>query len=268
MSATDVDNWLTQRTTASSTFDAFAERVAAVGVAVLIVTGFLSSYTTLRDLAVEVGQFPTWLAPVVPLSFDVGIVVLSLKVLLAARAGRTAPVLRALVLTLSVTTVLANGASSPHLVGRLLHAVPSAMFVVCFETLVTAARHQALRELGTDLTRSPFRLARWLLAPQQTWTAWRADVLSDSIAPEPPSPMAPVSPPKPRAVRSAPRPPRAPRSQDSRLDAAVRLLHERPGLSAAALSEALTGDGFPVSVRTANRVRQQAQNRLQGGDVS
>ncbi len=58
---------------------------------------FVASWETLRDLAASVGGFSPWLAPVVPLSFDLGIVVLSLKVVLAAREGRSATALRALV---------------------------------------------------------------------------------------------------------------------------------------------------------------------------
>jgi len=126
--------------------DVVAERAAAIGVGVLIATGFLASYTTLRDLAAGVGGFPGWLAPVVPLSFDVGIVVLSLKVVLAARAGRRARVLRVLVVALSATTVLVNGAAASGLAGALLHAVPSAMFVICFETVAAGARSTALTE--------------------------------------------------------------------------------------------------------------------------
>ncbi len=63
--------------------------------------GFVASWETLRDLAASTGGFSPWLAPVVPLSFDLGIVVLSLKVVLAAREGRSATALRDLVVALS-----------------------------------------------------------------------------------------------------------------------------------------------------------------------
>ncbi|MCI2238119.1 DUF2637 domain-containing protein [Paenibacillus sp. TRM 82003] len=278
MSTANADDWLTHRASASrspaASFDVLAERAAGVGVAVLIVTGFVSSYTTLRDLAVEVGQFPGWLAPVVPLSFDVGIVVLSLKVLLAARAGRTAPVLRALVLILSIATVLANGASSPHLVGRLLHAVPSAMFVVCFETVVTAARRQALRERGSDATDARFRPVRWALAPRQTWTTWRTSVLTDPAEPAPavarpeptPLPAAEAALPRPLPQPTAPEHPSRPRPSTSgkadRLSVAAAIVRDQPDVTAAALAQALDAAGFPVSVRTAQRIRQEAREQL------
>jgi len=180
--------WRTASTStgeSGSRLDVAAERAAAIGVGLLIVTGFASSYTTLRDLAVNVGGFSGWLSPVVPLSFDVGIVVLSLKVVLAARAGRDARALRALVLALSTATVVANGVASSTLVGRLLHAVPPAMFVVCFETLAATARHDAhARRLAArggpeeDIALLPvLTTARWLLAPRETWSIWRSRVL-------------------------------------------------------------------------------------------
>ncbi|NAZ85232.1 DUF2637 domain-containing protein [Kineococcus indalonis] len=178
------DRWLAERSAeeGAGRFDVLAERAAAIGVGVLIVTGFAASYTTLRDLAAGVGGFPPWLAPVVPLSFDVGIVVLSLKVVLAARAGRSARLLRALVVALSVATVLVNGAAAQGLTGWLLHAVPPAMFVVCFETLAAGARHAALHARGSEQQeqRPSLPAARWLLAPRQTWRLWREHVLTIS----------------------------------------------------------------------------------------
>jgi hypothetical protein len=57
------------------------------GLVVLILVGFAASYRTLRDLAASVGGYPTWLAPAIPLSFDLGIVVLSLKVARAEGEG-------------------------------------------------------------------------------------------------------------------------------------------------------------------------------------
>ncbi|GAA4972493.1 DUF2637 domain-containing protein [Kineococcus glutinatus] len=182
------DRWLTQRASQqqrerTDPFDVMAERAAAAGVGVLIVTGFAASYTTLRDLAADVGGFPPWLAPVVPLSFDVGIIVLSLKVVLAARAGRSARLLRALVIALSTATVLANGAASHSITGWLLHAVPPAMFVICFETLAASARHTALTTRAGAQQKQSLPLARWLLAPRPTWRLWREHVLATALPP-------------------------------------------------------------------------------------
>lgn len=177
--------WRTASTAARQSgarLEVAAERAATIGVGLLIVTGFASSDTTLRDLAVNVGGFSSWLAPVVPLSFDVGIIVLSLKVVLAARAGGDVRVLRALVLVLSAATVVADGAASSTVVGRLLPAVPSEMLVVRFETLAASARHDAharrLTDRGgaeEDVALLPvLTTARWLLAPRETWSIWRA----------------------------------------------------------------------------------------------
>ncbi|WP_432561771.1 DUF2637 domain-containing protein [Kineococcus sp. SYSU DK003] len=285
---------------ATSNVDTLAERAAAVGVAVLIITGFIASYTTLRDLATTVGQFPTWLAPVVPLSFDVGIVVLSLKVLMAARAGHRSLGLRTLVLTLSVATVVANGASADHLTGRLLHAVPSAMFVICFETVVSSARRAALATADGQPTPGPFRPARWLLAPRATWNRWRVHVLTDHQPPslvhqatQPLAAMAAFIRPTTAAglpsveenssddqsvtgasVASAPRAPNegstsrsASSSKALRLQAARTILRNQPDITSAALAEALTAVGHPVSLRTAHRVRDEVRAAAQGDDA-
>ncbi|NAZ80445.1 DUF2637 domain-containing protein [Kineococcus sp. R8] len=282
MSTAHLDDWLTRRAASpraaarsAATFDLLAERAAGIGVALLIVTGFVSSYTTLRDLAVAAGHFPLWLAPVVPLSFDVGIVVLSLKVLLAARAGRTAPVLRALVLVLSVATVLANGAMSVDPVGQLLHAVPSAMFVVCFETIVTAARREALHQRRTAVVDGRFRIARWVLAPRLTWSEWRAEVLTEwpaagrGASPSPTTvPFEPVSVAVP-AVRSlvpsvavSRVPSRGDGQRPDRLAVAMAIVRDQPDVTAATLADTLLAAGFPVSVRTAQRIRGDARELL------
>ncbi|WP_369054846.1 DUF2637 domain-containing protein [Kineococcus terrestris] len=273
----------------TSRFDQTVERVAALGVTVLIAIGFTASYTTLRDLAAEVGGFPPWLAPVVPLSFDVGIVVLSLKVVLAARAGRRARLLRTLVITLSALTVLANGAASPTWSGRLLHAVPPAMFVVCFETVAAGARRAATDELAPPTREPQLPLARWLLAPRETWNLWRERVLAGPIAAPARAPheqaaaadrprhgletgaevedvvtdgrdrcreRAPVG-----AVPGAPL--RAGRAPDgARLDVAVAELRRRPHTTAVVLADVLRTAGHEVSVRTAQRVRADAERLL------
>jgi hypothetical protein len=256
-----------------------AERAAAAGVAVLIIIGFVASYTTVRDMAVEVGDFPAWLAPVVPLSFDVGIIVLSLRILLAAGDGRPARVLRALVLLLSVATVVVNGVASDSLAGRLLHAVPSAMFVICFETVIVSAQHRALGAEPTPPD-TRFRTARWLLAPRSTWTTWRAHVLTDGNAgssqaartatapaslgesrrPEVAQPQRPRRAPRPSTTARTP-PPRG--RADDRLTAARDVLTRNPDLSASALAARLTDLGYPVSTRTAQRIRDTARRYLQ-----
>jgi hypothetical protein len=123
--------------------DRAIELAVAAGVAVLVAIGFITSYETLRGLAVTDGGFTPWLAQAVPLSFDLGIVVLSLKIVAAARQGRRTVLLRVLVAALSTSTVAVNSTASSGTAGRLLHAIPPAMFVVCFEGLVADARRAA-----------------------------------------------------------------------------------------------------------------------------
>ena len=122
------------RTSPGTDTDAAAQRLDRAidlaitsGLVVLVLVGFAASYRTLRDLAAAAGGYPAWLAPAIPLSFDLGIVVLSLKVARAAREGRTAPVLRLLVAALSTATLAANAAAATTPAARLLHAVPPAM---------------------------------------------------------------------------------------------------------------------------------------------
>lgn len=238
------------------------------GVAALIVIGFLTSYETLRNLAATDGGFPLWLAPAVPLSFDLGIAVLSLKIVAAARQGRRAVLLRLLVACLSVSSVAVNSTASTGTAGRLLHAVPPAMFVVCFESLVASARRAA-----TAGRRRPRpAIWPWLLAPWPTFTSWRARVLitdraASSAASGPARPgtartsgrqrpsARPVEQPRPTppaAVSS-----RAPASagDTDRAACARRAFAERPGLTAPALADHLRTHGHPVSVRTAQRIR-------------
>lgn len=181
---------MTQRQPPARTLaDTVTEAVVAAGVAVLVVIGFAASYDTLRFLAVVEGGFPTWLAPAVPLSFDLGIVVLSLKVVTTARQGRAALTLRALIVALSAVTVAVNGSASHGLAGQLLHAVPPAMFVICFETVIATARRRALADQPGTRAVTGRRMAAWLLAPRASWRRWRTAVLQEAAT----QPHQPVS---------------------------------------------------------------------------
>lgn len=243
--------------------DRIIDAAIMVGLAVLILVGFATSYRTLRDLAATTGGYPTWLAPAVPLSFDLGIVVLSLKVARAAREGRTAPVMRLLVAALSATTVIANAAAATSPTARLLHAVPPAMFVVCFESVVISARRQALDRQGLLPQPLPrIRAVRWILAFPSTWAAWRTMVLTDPPSPGAPAGSPPVASPVPTpapvpalAVPARPTdPPATPRSPNRDAHAAA-LLATHPALSSAHLARRLGEAGWPVSQRTAQRLR-------------
>lgn len=238
-----------------------------VGLGVLILVGFATSYRTLRDLAASEGSYPVWLAPAVPLSFDLGIVVLSLKVARAAREGRTAPVLRLLVAALSAATVVANAASATSPTARLLHAVPPAMFVVCFETVVISSRRTALEARG--LLPSPLprlRPVRWVLAFPSSWRRWRLMVLELDPPTGASGPLSRASVPAVEApakvvVSATPiDPARDPQKSlpppvAGRDEVAAKLLSDSPHMSTAELVRQLGAAGWQVSSRTAQRIR-------------
>lgn len=135
--------------------DRAMDAAITTGLTLLITVGFATSYRTLRDLAITEAGYPPWLAPTVPLSLDLGIIVLSLKVVRTARDGRTALTLRLLVIGLSLVTVLANASAADTLTASLLHALPPAMFVICFESIVITQRRDALAARGSCPSHSP-----------------------------------------------------------------------------------------------------------------
>lgn len=240
--------------------DRAIELAVAVGVAILVAIGFITSYETLRLLAITDGGFAPWLAPAVPLSFDLGIVVLSLKIVAAARQGRHALVHRAHVAGLSVATVAVNGTASTGTAGRLLHAIPPAMFVICFENLVTDARRAAL--LGRPSRTSTFKGG--LLAPVSTVRRWRDDVLQSRASDAPTKATAQpasrplkaqrVAVPGRLAVAAMERPATGPDAREALVREALR--HD-PRLTAPALVRALHDHGHDVSVRTAQRLKSR-----------
>lgn len=258
--------------------DRAAAAVVGAGVVLLVFVGFTASYATLRDLAVSAGRFSPWLAPIVPLSFDLGIVVLSLKVVLAAREGRSAVLLRLLVAGLSASTVVTNASAAPTLIGRLLHAIPPAMFVVCFESVTGSARRGAMRAQGAAVTVPSVRPLLLLLAPLVTCRNWRREVLEElrrTPASAVPAPGFGSMPMRERAAESATALQSAKEAtlrhrpghtggavggdaSQARLRYAQAELRANPKLTAAALADLLRLGGHPCSVRTAQRVKAQA----------
>jgi hypothetical protein len=257
-----------------SGIDAAIDAAILVGIAALILVGFATSYRTLRDLAETVGGYPPWLAPAVPLSFDLGIVVLSLKVTRAAREGRTAPVMRLLVGALSTATVVVNASAATTPTARLLHAVPPAMFVICFESVIVTSRRHALTDRGLISPPLPrLRTIRWWLAPMSTWRVWRALVLEPlepfQADPTVLSPALSQSPQRPHPVTAGHQASGIVRSERSDGGKAAQitkgrdkivadLLHANPKLSAPRLADALSERGHVVSIRTAQRARAAA----------
>lgn len=247
--------------------DRIIDAAVLLGVGVLILVGFATSYRTLLELAIDAGGYPPWLAPAVPLSFDLGIVVLSLKVAQAARQGRHAPTLRLLVAGLSAATVLANASAATGLAPKLLHAVPPAMFVVCFESVVISVRRRALEIRGAWPTPIPRQHPlRWLLAPRTTWAAWRLGVLaSTQVGAVGAVHMDREEQPEhghvaePSGVASGP-------SVDPRVAIVREVLQRDRKASAAALKATLDDHGHLVSLRTAQRLRAATAVGLDGRD--
>jgi Protein of unknown function (DUF2637) len=252
-----------------------AAMAVAIGIVLLVLIGFAASYATLRDLAVSAGRFSPWLAPVVPLSFDLGIVVLSLKIVLAANEGRCAIWLRLLVAGLSAATVAANASAAPTLIGRLLHAIPPAMFVICFESVTGSARREALRPRGANVTVPSVQPMLLVLAPLTTLRLWRRQLLREQQPEEPEVPEADPELGSTEANVTTSTPERiAPggtlhrqavadgRTGDgdsaSRLRCAEAALRADPDLTAATLAGALRARGHACSVRTAQRVKARA----------
>lgn len=245
--------------------DQLLDSAILAGLTVLILVGFAASYRTLRDLAATVGGYPQWLAPAVPLSFDLGIVVLSLKVARGAREGRTAPLLRLLVGVLSAATVAANASAAATWAAGILHAVPPAMFVICFESVIVSARRRSLATMGLMPEPLPrLRAVRWVLAPHATWDCWRDQILTSAGDQQPrlhpARPDASVSPaptiqrPSTRAtgLTTATPPSR------ERVTLVRELLRDEPQVSTTRIVETLAIQGYKISIRTAQRLRTQA----------
>jgi hypothetical protein len=270
-------------TASNSTPDRAAAVAVAVGVVLLVLIGFAANYATLRDLAVSAGRFSPWLAPVVPLSFDLGIIVLSLKVVLAAKQGRSAVWLRLLVAGLSAVTVAANASAAPTVIGRLLHAIPPAMFVICFESATGSARREVLCGRDTNMTVPSVRPMLLVLAPVTTVRQWRRQVLQAlpqqaaggrERVPELMNTEPVVAARTPRPVDEAEplhrrtgvvRPARDGNAA-ARLACAEAALRANPELTAAALADALRSRGHGCSVRTAQRVKVQALGNIEVSD--
>jgi Protein of unknown function (DUF2637) len=260
---------------AGQRLDRVMDLAIAAGLIVLILVGFAASYGTLRDLAATAGGYPAWLAPAIPLSFDLGIVVLSLKVARAAREGRTAPVLRLLIVALSAATVAANISAATTIAARLLHAVPPAMFVICFESVVITARRAALDRQGLLPHPLPrLSLARWILAPRASWSTWRQLVLAEGLGqPNPPAPalgtlvvdgLPPIERPaaSSQGVTIAGSDDYSREGWGDRTSAVRALVREDPAVTAPQIRARLHDLGHVVSTRTAQRLRAGALREL------
>jgi hypothetical protein len=141
----------------------------------LIVAGYglSGSYITISELAARRG---VPLASLVPAGIDGGLLAIVLLDLVLAWIGTPVGWLRQLVRILSVGTVAANAAGGwPDPIAVGLHAAAPLMLLAMIE----AGRTVLLRRMGdaNGTRRDPIPLARWVLAPRQTWLLWRRMVL-------------------------------------------------------------------------------------------
>ena len=255
------------------------DRAITVGLVVLILVGFAASYRTLRDLAATAGGYPTWLAPAIPLSFDLGIVVLSLKVARAAREGRTAPVLRLLVAALSAPPSRQTPPPRPpQLPGSCTpcHQRCSSSASRASSSPRAAAHSERRGLLPSPLPR--LRLARWILAPPQQLgrlacvrsrpTAGSTVVLTMSPLGGQIEKVSALTANTDSASWEAymgANEGRGPRNMPDADRQAVlqKILQDDPAMTAPQLTARLRDVGHVVSVRTAQRLRAQVMQQNQ-----
>ncbi|MCW8383910.1 DUF2637 domain-containing protein [Streptomyces justiciae] len=148
--------------------------VTTAGTYALVGLGFSASYGTIRDIAQTKGGFSEGMSHVVPLSFEGGIIILSLHVIRQARQGERALLLRLIITLCSLATLLTNWSAAKTIEGQLTHVVPVAMFIICFEWLIHASRKKALKDMG--LLPPPLahlRAVEWLLDFPNAFARWR-----------------------------------------------------------------------------------------------
>ncbi|MFE0107069.1 DUF2637 domain-containing protein, partial [Streptomyces sp. NPDC059009] len=156
------------------------------GTYALIALGFSASYSTIRAIAREKGHFSDGMSHIVPISFEGGIIILSLHVIREARKGRRALVLRLLVALGALATLITNGkANADGIEGSITHIVPVAMFIICFEYLIHSARKKALEDMGLlPPPLASLRGVEWLLDTVNAFARWRLMALHNIDSPE------------------------------------------------------------------------------------
>lgn len=152
--------------------------LVAVAATALAVIGFTGSYRSVRDLALEWGW--GWFAYAFPIGIDVGIVGLIAADLFLCAIRTPAPILRWFAWTLTVATVVFNAASGwpkqgsagwGDIIEAAAHATMPGLVVVITEALRRAIARRARIVDGRAF--EPLGMARWLLAPFQTFAMWR-----------------------------------------------------------------------------------------------
>ncbi|WP_433860092.1 DUF2637 domain-containing protein [Streptomyces kronopolitis] len=160
--------------------------LTTAGTYALIGLGFSASYETIRQIAEKKGKFSPNMSHIVPLSFEGGIIILSLHVIREARKGRRAGFLRLLVALGALATLVTNArAEAAGFEGTLTHVVPVGMFIVCFEYLIHSVRKKALEDMGLlPPPLASLRGVEWLLNTREAFARWRLMALHGIHSPE------------------------------------------------------------------------------------
>ncbi|WP_329156068.1 DUF2637 domain-containing protein (plasmid) [Streptomyces sp. NBC_01456] len=154
--------------------------VIGFGSLLIALTGFVGSYTAVRDLAVEKGF--GWFATLFPLGIDIGIIVMLSLDLALTWVDLRYPLLRHIAWLLTIATVAFNAmAAYPDILASTMHATIPLLFIAITE----AVRHAVETATARDAGREDFALSlgRWVLAPWSTWLIWRSRKLWPSTIP-------------------------------------------------------------------------------------
>lgn len=154
--------------------------VIGFGSLLIALTGFVGSYTAVRDLAEEKGF--GWFSTLFPLGIDVGIVVMLSLDLALTWVDLRYPLLRHVAWLLTAATVAFNAmAAYPDILASSMHATIPLLFIAITEAVRHAVETATAREAGRE--DYALSLGRWLLAPWSTWLIWRSRKLWPSTIP-------------------------------------------------------------------------------------
>jgi hypothetical protein len=145
--------------------------IIGFGSLLIALTGFVGSYTAVRDLAEEKGF--GWFAAVFPLGIDIGIITMLALDLALTWVDLRYPLLRHIAWLLTAATVSFNAFSSyPDKLASFMHAAIPLLFIAITEAVRHAIAIATAREEGRE--EYALSLGRWLLAPWSTWLIWRS----------------------------------------------------------------------------------------------
>ncbi|WP_330351796.1 DUF2637 domain-containing protein [Streptomyces sp. NBC_00582] len=154
--------------------------VIGFGSLLIALTGFVGSYTAVRDLAEEKGF--GWFSTLFPLGIDIGIIVMLSLDLALTWVDLRYPLLRHVAWLLTVATVAFNAmAAYPDILASSMHATIPLLFIAITEAVRHAVETATAREAGRE--DNALSLGRWLLAPWSTWLIWRSRKLWPSTIP-------------------------------------------------------------------------------------